>query len=404
MDCYALAVYITASVRAKGVDMMAIALREDEVQSLIDEVAGFAAREVACPGDVQYINKFSPELWGKIGRHNLAGLNLPVEYGGRGKSHLCAVAAGETMVRTGCNLGLAFMWIYHLVVAQLFIAGFGNTRQRKQYLPGLASGELTACLAVSEPGTGAHPKHLKTTAYREGGRFYLNGEKTYLTNGPIAELFVVIAVTGASNSCKSFTAFLVPRGTLGLSLTEPLDMPFLKDVPHCGIKLENCVLDESHVLGTEGTAYKDMVIPFRELEDIYMAGLITGGAARQLELTAGLVQERGIKITEEFAGEFADLHAKLHTLRLLAYECAGVIDSGEKHPELPYLLQAFKNLAVDLQDGIRRFTSKVGLDGYPELDRLAVDLGGMVKIAGKITYLKRVKLGREILSGALVSN
>ena len=102
--------------------------------------------------------------------------------------------------------------------------------------------EITLSLAISEPGTGAHPKYLQTSASREGDDWVLTGEKSFLTNGPLAALFVVLAVSATEGDKKRLTAFLVPRETPGLSLTDPIHLDFLKPSPHCGIRLDACRL------------------------------------------------------------------------------------------------------------------------------------------------------------------
>lgn len=377
---------------------MATALRDRKLAALLEKTAAFAAGEIACDDNLSSTSNFPLDIWLKMGRAGLLGLNLPVAYGGGGKSHLHTVAAAEIMVRRGHNPGIVFSWLYHLVVAHLFIVGFANAGQREQYLPGLAAGQITACLAVSEPGTGAHPKHIKTTAYRQGGNFVLNGEKDYLTNGPIADLFIVVAQTGVQNHRKEFTAFLVPRETTGLTLTGPLDFQFLKPAPHGGVRLDNCRLTDSQVLGTEGAAYQDMVVPFREWEDVYIAGLFTGGAARQLQLLTDLLKQHYLEVTDELAGEIAGIQSSIHTLRVLAYEMAAMLDNGEKHPEFPYLLPEFKTLAGELQNRVRGLVGDRLPEGCPGLDRVSADLTAMVQIAGRITLLKQVKLGKELLS------
>ncbi len=121
--------------------------------------------------------------------------------------------------------------------------------------------EKILCFAVSEPQTGAHPKYLKTTAKLLGDQYILNGQKTYLTNGPIADMFIVVAITGEVDSRKSFSAFLVPKDTTGLTITS-MELPFLKPAPHGTLMLENSPVPAKNVLGKEGRAFQDMVEPF----------------------------------------------------------------------------------------------------------------------------------------------
>ena len=118
--------------------------------------------------------------------------------------------------RTGL-LGAGGAWTGRQVVARFFIAGFGDAEQRATWLPRLASGEYAASVAISEPGVGAHPKHLTTRAEQDADGFRITGEKAWVTNGPIAAVFVVLAVMAIENQRKRYGAFLVPRETPGLS-------------------------------------------------------------------------------------------------------------------------------------------------------------------------------------------
>lgn len=377
---------------------MVTALHDQALVDLLDQTTGFASREMACHNWAAGTGGFPVDIWRRMGREGFLGLNLPPAYGGLGVSHLGVVAAGEAMVRHGRNVGLAFACIYHLVVARLFLAEFANPEQHRMYLPGLAAGEITACLAVSEPGTGAHPKHIKTTAERIGDHFVLNGAKHYLTNGPIAGLFIVIAVTGMQKGRKEFTAFLVPRDTPGLSLTETIPMQILKSSLHCGIRLDNCKVEASRVLGRAGTAYTDMTIPFRDREDVYIAGLLLGGMQLQLDLITGGIRRLNTTLTDETAEQMAAMQSTVHTLRVLAYEMASMLDSGAEHPELPFIMSEFKLRAMDFQAGVRKLVSEIGLAKEPLLDQLTEDLAGMAGIGRRVMRLKQIKLGRGMIA------
>lgn len=126
-----------------------------------------------------------------------------------------AAAASRLSARGGV-LGVTVSWLCHLMTARLHMAGRGTAAQRDHWLPRLAAGDSTLSLAISEPGAGAHPKHLATRAVRDGDDYVLDGEKTYLTNGPLADAFLVLAVTGAADGRKTFSAILVPADAPGL--------------------------------------------------------------------------------------------------------------------------------------------------------------------------------------------
>ena len=147
------------------------------------------------------------------------------------------------------------------MVARFFIEGFGTAEQRAAWLPHLAS------VAISEPRVGAHPKLLTTRAEEDGDGYCIFGEKAWVTNGPLAAVFIVFAVTAIEDGRKRYSAFLVPRDTPGLSIDEAPEYRALAPSRHCGLKLDGCRVPRSALLGPPGGAYETMALPFRDVED-----------------------------------------------------------------------------------------------------------------------------------------
>jgi acyl-CoA dehydrogenase len=261
---------------------------------------------------------FPVALWRKMGEAGLLGLGIPAAYGGSGGDWLSIQAAGEAFVSGSRNMGLALSWLIHVLVSRFAVLGFGSTGQIGQWLPRLASGEITPSLAISEPGTGAHPKYLRTSAFREGEDWILNGEKSFLTNGPLAGLFVVLAVSATEDGKKQMTAFLVPRETPGLSLTDPLRLDFLKPSPHCGIRLEACRIASGQVLGSPGNAFERISKPFRDLEDVMLMGPVAGGMQVQMAALPALIAGQAIGPTDGLKTALGELQFRLDALRILA--------------------------------------------------------------------------------------
>ncbi len=361
------------------------------------KVACFAECHIGSRSDLHSMSEFPGDIWDKMGEENLLGLSLPVEYGGIGKDYLSIVVAGEALVRWGHNMGITTSWLTHLAVARYLIMGFGNERQRAIYLKGFASGKITASIAVSEPGRGAHPKYLETSACRQGNFYILNGEKSYLTNGPIADLFVVVASTGVEGGRKRFTAFLVPRDTAGLSMTEPMDLDFLRPSPHGGIILSDCSVPALQILGEEGSAYDEMVKPFREVEDTLMMGPLVGGMEREVEIFRNLSVRHGVNRTEELTRDLGELQSILDTLRIIAYEAAKMLDSSVEHREFSSLLISFRNLSRRFQDQFECLVKRAGIGDDKDLRVAAHDLTHSINMGRKIALIKQKKLGEELL-------
>jgi acyl-CoA dehydrogenase len=173
-----------------------------------------------------------------------------------------AIAREEAAIveRSGL-LGEGGAWAGRQVVSRFFIEGFGDEQQCSAWQARLAS------VAISEPGVGAHPKLLTTRAEEDAEGYRLTGEKAWVTNGPLADVFIVFAITAIEDNRKRYSAFLVPRAAPGLSIDEAPQYRALAPSRHCGLKLDGCRVPASAILGAPGTAYETMALPFRDVED-----------------------------------------------------------------------------------------------------------------------------------------
>jgi alkylation response protein AidB-like acyl-CoA dehydrogenase len=342
---------------------------------------------------------FPRDVWEQMGASGLLGLGLPREYGGQGGGYLDMAVCGECLAARGRNMGMAVSWLIHGVVARFLILGFGNGSQRREWLPRMASGSITASLAVSEPGAGAHPKHLKTVARSQGNGYVLDGEKTYLTNGPIADLFVVVAVTREKEGRKEFTAFLVPRETRGLTVHPPMDLPFLRPSPHGGIAMQTCFVPAAAVLGQEGGAYRAMVRPFRELEDALMLGPLVGCMEGQMRLAAALAADEGLRPEASAKEALGRFQALVGTLRVHARLAARMLDEGTTDAGFSGLLLASRDLARAAQGHLDQFLAESGGVMAGRLEELTRDVRMSAKIGENVARLRLRKLGEQVLYG-----
>jgi acyl-CoA dehydrogenase len=340
---------------------------------------------------------FPVALWQKMGETGLLGLGIPVAYGGSGGDWLSIQTAVEAFARVSGNMGMALSWLIHLIISRFAVLGFGSAKQIGRWLPRLAAGETTVSLAISESQAGAHPKHLRTAAAREGERWILNGEKSFLTNGPLAGLFVVLAVTGRTKDKKRFTAFLVPRETAGLSLTDPFRLGGLKTSLHCGMRLENCVISPDDILGEPDTAFEKISKPFRDLEDVMLMGPVAGGMQAQMAALPVLVAGQGIDPTDDLKTALGELQCRLDTLRIVAYEAAAMLDSGRGHPEFASLLLSFRSGAGAFQSRLVQVLDQAGIQIDPAWAALTKDLNMTIGVAGHVALIKQKKIGEAVL-------
>lgn len=195
---------------------------------------------------------FSRDLWRAMGESGLFGLTVAREAGGSGGTAASLGSALRLFARGGCDAGLSLSWITHHALCMKSIELLGNKRQQAEYLPRLISGEWVGAAAVSEPGSGARAAGMRTDVRQSGRSFVLNGRKVLSTCGTVADLLLVVAVSGTSpGGRKELTAFLVETPTAGLN-AQTMELDFLKTAPHAELLFEDVVLPGDRVLGGVG--------------------------------------------------------------------------------------------------------------------------------------------------------
>lgn len=325
----------------------------------------------------------------KAGQAGLCGIGLPEEHGGAGGGSAEIMDAVRAITRHGGDAGMAFSLSYHLSVLRYLVYAFGDNQQKELYLRGFASGNITAGLAVSEPGAGAHPKHLKAAAEKAGDRYILNGEKSFLTNGPLLDFFIFIAGTGLDGGKKRFTAFLLPADLPGLKKS-PLEFGWLKSSPHCTLNVQGCSLSGSSVLGRPGMAYEDMVLPFRVIEDVLLLGLLLGGLERMF--TRLLERASRSDASPEKIGRVFGMLAALDAISARAsqaLDAQGLPAVGNR--VLESLAFEFRNLARDYLAILKT----VAVDLTP--DDFDTDISRLMDLGRQVTLIRQNKTGDDLL-------
>ena len=345
----------------------------------------FAARHVA-PLSLSRSSDFPTALWASMGQAGLFRIGLPAEFGGDGGGMGAIATAEAALVEGGGSIGFGLSWTGHQLVARHFVLGFATADQQRRYLPGLAAGTLTAAVAISEPGAGAHPKLLKTTARREGGDWILDGVKAWVTNGPFADLLIVFAISAMEGERKRYSAFIVPRDAAGLVIS-PMPLRGLKPSPHCQLALRACRVPHAAMLGPPGGAYEAMALPFRDLEDAVGTAGLAGALRFVLRRLAAAPQLPGDATTK--LGELSGLVAVLDQA---ARALAGALDAGRK-PDAA-LLSGTRSLA---QHVLARVRESPVAGGDADLAAALGDLDAMLAIAQGPRAIKQRKLGEDLI-------
>ena len=355
----------------------------------IEQISRFVVEHIAHRYDLSERDDFPHDIWEKMAKAGLFKIGIEKLYGGLGGGYLNLNETSEALVANGYNMGIGISWLYQQIIARFIIAGFGSANQKQQYLPEMAKGKLTASFAVSEPQRGAHPKYLKTIAVKDESSYIINGEKTYLTNAPIAELFIVIAVTEEGRE-RLFSGFLAPRQTLGLTVGPQLKFNFLKPSPHGSIVLNNCRLPDTSILGKEGTAYREMVIAFGEIEDTVMMGAVAGAMAAQLSLLTSALDKNNIEAMELLKNKLEEQGAALQVIRKVARKAGDGLDRGEANDVLHAI--NFMDLTSEFQLNMDAIINEWNLYPDTRYNYLRSDITTMMAFKKKISQLRQKKL------------
>lgn len=225
-----------------------------EVKMLCDELRRFIRDEVDPRSRWIEENDAMPEeLLQKAREMGLFGLTIPEEYGGSGLDLAGKCAVEEEMGRT--NYGFATVIGNHTGISTTGIVALGSDRQKQKYLPRMAKGEWIGSFALTEPQAGSDPASMRTTAVRKGDRWVLNGEKIYITNAGLAQVFTVMAITDRDKGIKGISSFIVERGFPGFSIGRNELKMGMHGCSTAPLAFSECEVPAENLLGPEGMGY-----------------------------------------------------------------------------------------------------------------------------------------------------
>lgn len=298
-----------------------------EQKALKDSVARFAAAELnddLIRRDRE--QEFNRAGWRRCADQGIQGLPVPTRYGGREADPISMAAALEGL-GYGCrDNGLCFALNAHLWGCIMPILTFGTEAQKEHYLPRLCSGEWIGALAMSEPESGSDAFGLKTVAEGRNGGYVLNGRKIYISNGPVADVVVVMATLDPTQGARGITAFALEKGMAGMNVSPVVDKMGLRTVLMGEIELENCVLPADNRLGQE-RAGMSVFTHAMEWERGFILASAVGAMQRMLEQCRQYARTRRqfgqpIGSFQQVSGKLVDMKMRLETARLLLYKFA----------------------------------------------------------------------------------
>jgi alkylation response protein AidB-like acyl-CoA dehydrogenase len=306
---------------------------DDEQRALRRTVTEFAQRELNAGLDQRDHDALFPRgAWEQCAAIGLQGLPVPPEYGGAGASATTIAAALEGLGYGCADNGLIFSLNAQMWACETPLVEFGTSEQKQRWLPGLCAGSLIAAHAMTEPESGSDAFALRTTAAPADGGWVLNGSKTFATNAPDSDLFVVFATTDRALGFAGLTAYLLERDTPGLTVGRPLSKMGLR-TSHLGeLFLDDVRVPADAVLGGEGAGMAVFNASMRWERGLIMASAV-GTMRRQLERCVAYARDRRqfgrpIGDFQAISHRIADMRLRLETSHLMLYRMAGLIDAG----------------------------------------------------------------------------
>lgn len=304
----------------------------EDLDLLRETVRSFANDHIAPrSAEIDESNQFPSDLWPELGELGLLGITVEEEFGGSNLGYLAHVIAMEEISRASASVGLSYGAHSNLCVNQ--IRRWGTAKQKQRFLPKLVSGEFLGALAMSESGAGSDVMGMRTTAVRDGDDYVLNGSKMWITNAPGADVIIVYAKTDKESGSGGLTAFLVERGTPGLSTPQKLDKLGMRGSDTSEVLLENCRVPEENRIAEEGKGAA-ILMSGLDYERVVLAGGPLGIMAACMDLVMPYVHDRkqfGKPIGEFqlMQGKIADMYTTLNSCRAYVYAVASACDRSQ---------------------------------------------------------------------------
>lgn len=304
-----------------------------EHEALKENVYRFSLKEISSLAErIDREDWFPQELWDKMKKLGYMGISIPEEFGGAGMDLLAGTLMGEQIARFSPALSLSVG--AHAFLCTDNIYRNGNQQQRQRYLPTLATGEKIGSMALTEPGAGSDATGIQTVARKEGSHYVLTGTKMFITNAPIADIFLVYAKTSPEKGRKGISAFIVEKNFPGVSVSKKLDKMGHRGSPTGEVIFDQCLVPEENMLGEENSGIA-ILMKGLDRERAIIGGLALGLAEGAFALALKQSKERiqfgqPISNFQLIQAKLADMYTAIEASRLLVYKAAILADKEDR--------------------------------------------------------------------------
>lgn len=277
-------------------------------------------------------SRFPMEVFKKMGALGFLGFIVPKEYGGVGVDYFGAAMVAEELAKISAGI---FTSVQGHLFCSHWIDMFGSPDQKQKYLPLLGKGEYIGAIAMTEPDAGSDLASMRTSAHEDGDGFRLNGRKTFITNGPIADVVIVVAVTDEGVLPREMSLFIVETKTPGFRAEEAMKKLGNRSSPTSELAFNDCVIAKENLLGTKGEGFSE-TIKFLSFERVIVAvgcGAITESAMEAARKYAAKRVQFGRPIAhfQSIQNMLADMATDIYVTKCVAHMILDKMEKGE-HP------------------------------------------------------------------------
>ncbi|MFB3854255.1 MAG: acyl-CoA dehydrogenase [Vicinamibacterales bacterium] len=344
---------------------------------------------------------FPVELVPRLAALGLMGIQFPEEYGGAAMSAVDYCICIEELARVDPSIALSVAAHNGLAASHLFM--FGTRAQKQRYLVPLASGQKIGAWGLTEPTAGSDAAGTRTTAVRCGGSWVLNGSKTFTTHGTVGDIVIAMAVTDRNRGHHGISAFIVERGTPGMSSGRKEDKLGMRASDTSEVVFEECRVPEDHLLGREGEGFVN-ALQVLDAGRIGIAALAVGLAQGAFDAAHRYSLERkqfGQRIAsfQAIRWKLADHHTRIEAARLMTYRAAYLKDQGRRTTRESAMAKLYSSeVAVRAaEDAVQIFGGYGFVKDYPA-EKFFRDVK-LTTIGEGTSEIQRLVIARQIFSG-----
>lgn len=310
---------------------MAVSHLSEDEQTLIETIHEIAQERVAPrAAEIDHTGEYPWDMKELLAQQDILAMPFPEAYGGLGSTELAVVMAIEELSRYCATTGL-ILAVQQLGAMPIMLAG--NEEQKRKYLPPLASGEWLSAYALTESGSGSDSAAMQTFAVRRGDKYILNGSKRFITNGGLAQVNSIFAITDRTAGTRGISGFIVEKDFPGFSVGRIEDKMGIKGSQTAELIFTDCEVPVENLLGREGEGFKIAMMTLDRTR-IGIGAQALGIAQGALDLAVDYARQRvqfkrPIAANQGIQFMLADMATKVEASRLLVYNAAEMLDQGD---------------------------------------------------------------------------